>query len=133
MTALKSNADRMQLAIAFVSANPGATMRTVIFHVLDSFDENKREKPSAYKQAASVVERIIKDRHVRQGTNLALYPWDVKRKAYAEALERALFAAPTERDRCSIFALVRDAWRAAGDEARVRVLDSLLEKSSVAP
>ena len=132
MTTLKSNADRMQLAIAFVAENPGATMRTVIFHILNSFDESKREKPTAYKQAAGVVERIIKDRHVRQGPNLTLHPWDTKRKAYAEALERALFAAPSERDRCAVFALVRDAWRAAGDEARVRVLDGLLEKMAIA-
>lgn len=126
MTALlKPNAERMQCAIAFVTAHPGATMRSVIFHVLASFDESHREKPTAYKQAAGVVERIICDRHVRQGPDLSLHPWDVKKKTFAEALERAAFAAPSAVERISTMALACEAWRRAGDEARVRLLESM--------
>ena len=124
MTTMKPNAARMQRAVDFVAAHAstGATMRSVIFHVLESFDEDKREKPTAYKQAASVVERIIKDRHVRQDTNLSLHPWDAKRKAYAEALERAHTLAPTPREKAIMLEMACDAWRRAGDDARVRML-----------
>ena len=127
-TTLKPNAERMQLAIAFVTAHPGTSMRSVTFHVLESFDENKREKPTAYKQAASVVERIIKDRHVRQGPDLSLHPWDAKRRTYAEALERAAFAAPTRHERARIMEIACEAWRLAGDEARARTLRNLPEE-----
>lgn len=123
--AMKPNAVRMQLAVDFVTSRPGVTMRSVIFHVLESFPEDKREKPTAYKQAAAVVERIIKDRHVRQGPDLSLFPWDPKRKAYAEALERALHVAPTPREATRIREMVYEAWRLAGDEARVRMLQGL--------
>ena len=126
MSTLKPNAARMELAIAFVTAHPGTTMRSVTFHVLESFDESKRERPTAYKQAASVVERIIKDRHVRQGPDLSLHPWDVKRRTYAEALERAAFAAPTGRERAHVMEIACEAWRLAGDEARARTLRNLL-------
>ena len=125
MTTMKPNAERMQLALAFVAAHPGTTMRSVTFHVLESFDEDKREKPTAYKQAASVVERIIKDRHVRVGRDLSLHPWDMKRKAYAEALERAANAAPTPRERAMMREILYEAWRLAGDEARARTLQNL--------
>lgn len=122
---MKPNAARMQLAVAFVIANPGTSMRSVTFHVLESFDESKREKVTAYKQAASVVERIIKDRHVRQGPNLTLHPWDAKRKAYAEALERAANVAPTPREQARIREILYEAWRLAGDESRARMLQGL--------
>ena len=125
MTPMKPNAERMQLALAFVTAHPGATMRSVTFHVLESFDEAKREKPTAYKQAASVVERIVKDRHVRVGPNLTLHPWDAKRKAYAEALERAANAAPTPHERARMREILYEAWRLAGDDARARTLQNL--------
>ena len=128
MTPMKPNAMRMQRAVDFVIANPGTSMRSVTFHVLETFDEDKREKPTSYKQAASVVERIIKDRHVRQGPNLTLHPWDAKRKAYAEALERAVFAAPTSRERALIMEITCEAWRLAGDEARARMLQGLHER-----
>ena len=124
-TSLKPNAERMQRAIAFVTAHPGASMRSVTFHVLESFDESKRESPTAYKQAASVVERIIKDRHVRQGPDLSLHPWDVKRRTYAEALECAAFAAPTRHERAHVMGMACEAWRLAGDEARARTLEGL--------
>lgn len=122
---LKPNAARMQRAVDFVTTYPGATMRSVIFHVLESFDEDKREKPTAYKQAAAVVERIVKDRHVRQDSNLSLHPWDAKRKAYAEALERAHTLAPTPREKTIMLEMVCDAWRRAGDDHRVRMLMGL--------
>ena len=125
MTTLKPNAERMQQAVAFVIAHPGTSMRSVTFHVLESFAEDKREKPTAYKQAASVVERIIKDRHVRQGPDLLLHPWDVKRKTYAEALERAAFAAPSRHERALVMEIACEAWRMAGDEARARTLKNL--------
>ena len=132
---LKPNAARMQLAVDFVTAHAstGVTMRSTIFHVLESFGEDKREKPTAYKQAAGVVERIIKDRHVRQGPDLSLYPWDEKRKAYAEALERAHTLAPTPREKAIMFEMVLDAWRRAGDEGRVRMLMGLHGRSSENP
>ena len=122
---MKPNAERMQLAVAFVTEHPGTTMRSVTFHVLESFDEDKRAKPTAYKQAASVVDRIVKDRHVRVGPNLTLHPWDMKRKAYAEALERAANAAPTPRERAIIREILYEAWRLAGDYARARTLQIL--------
>ena len=128
MTTLKPNAERMQLAVAFVTEHPGTSMRSVTFHVLASFDEDKREKPTAYKQAASVVERIVKDRHVRVGPNLSLHPWDAKRKAYAEALERATNAAPTPREFVRIKEILYEAWRLAGDEARARTLQNLHDR-----
>lgn len=130
MTTLKPNAERMQLAVAFVTTHPGASMRSVTFHVLESFDEAKRERPTAYKQAAGVVERIIKDRHVRQGPDLSLHPWDAKRKAYAEALERAHSVAPTPRERSVMLEMVCEAWRRAGDEARARTLKNLYTRAS---
>ena len=124
-TTMKPNAARMQRAVDYVTAHPGATMRSVIFHVLESFDEDKREKPTAYKQAASVVERIIKDRHVRQDSSSGLRPWDPKRKAYAEALERAHTLAPTPEEKAVMFDMLCDAWRRAGDEGRVSMLKTL--------
>ena len=127
-TTMKPNAQRMQLAVEFVTMHPGASMRSVTFHVLESFDEDKRERPTSYKQASSVVERIIKDRHVRQGPNASLYPWDAKRKAYAEALERAANVAPTARERDRVREMVYEAWRLAGDEGRARTLKNLYEQ-----
>ena len=132
MGTLKPNAERMQLAVKFVTEHPGASMRSVTFHVLESFDEDKREKPTAYKQAASVVERIIKDRHVRQGPDLSLHPWDAKRKTYAEALERAAFAAPTPRERAMVMEIACQAWCSAGDEARARTLKNINERPCTA-
>lgn len=137
--ALKPNAQRMQDAVAFVTENPGITMRSVILHVLGTFDETKREKAASdnaassrlYKQAASVVERIIKDRHVCQrhipGPAVALFPWDAKLKAHAENLERARHSAPSIQEKELLTRMTCQAWRAAGDENRALTIE-LLEK-----
>ena len=100
-------------------------MRMVIAHLLSTLTEAQQEKPSAYKRAAMIVERIIKDRHVRQAPDLSLHPWDAKRKTYAEALERAMFAAPNPTEYALMVPLACKAWRAAGDENRARTLELL--------
>lgn len=123
---MKPNAERMTAALVFVQAQPGASMRMVIAHVLSTFSEERREKPTAYKQASMVVERIIRDRHVRQAPDLSLYPWDEKRRAYAEAVQRALHAAPTPAEHATMKELACKAWRAAGDENRARILERLV-------
>ena len=127
---MKAGAARMEAAVAFVSAHPGATSVAVTFHVLEGMAQ--RERPSAYKQAASVVERIIKDRHVRQDPSLRLFPWDARRKEYAEALERAAFAAPDAARFASTMTLAMEAWKDAGDDNRARILSSMTftERSS---
>lgn len=119
---MRSNAHRMEAATLFVHEQPGATMRMVIAHLLSTLQQ---EKPSAYKQAAMIVERIIKDRHVRQAPDLSLHPWDAKRKTYAEALERAMFAAPNPTEYALMVPLACKAWRAAGDDNRARTLELL--------
>lgn len=126
---MKAGAARMEAAVAFVSAHPGATSVAVTFHVLEGMAQ--RERPTAYKQAASVVERIIKDRHVRQD-GLQLFPWDVRRKAYAEALERAAFAAPDAARFAVTMELAMAAWKDAGDDNRARILSAMTftERSS---
>ena len=121
---MKPNAIRMQSAVDFVGQNPGTLMRPVIACVLDTFAEMQRGRPGAYKQAQAVVERIVKDRHVRQEGD-RLFPWDVKRRTFAEALERAVFAAPTTELRVLVLPLATEAWRAAGDENRARMLETL--------
>ena len=112
----------MQLAVAFVEAHPGATSRAVTLRLLEDLDDLARERPTAYKQAASVVDRVIRDRLVRQDSDLRLHPWNVKRKAYAEALERAAFVAPDRAHFLATLDLARAAWRDAGDENRARIL-----------
>ena len=119
---MRANALKMEAAVAFVATHPGSGMAAVTAHLLEGLS---RDKPRVYKQAASVVERIIKDRLVRQDASLRLYPWDAKRKAYAEALERAAFAAPDPWRFRSTIALAADAWRHAGDENRARTLEQL--------
>lgn len=139
MKPMKPNAIRMQSALEFVIANPGATMRTVIHHVLETtFDADRRERACTddarssklYKQAASVVDRIIKDRHVRQDASLALFPWDAKRKAFAEAVERARHAALDPVDRAVLTEMTCNAWRAAGDENRARTIARLEQNNA---
>ena len=112
----------MAAAVAYVTAHPGTTMGGVVGHLLEGLP---RDKPTVYKQAASVVERIIRDRLVRQDAALRLHPWDTKRKTFAEALERAAFAAPDAEHWSLILALAMEAWRLAGDENRVRILGGL--------
>ena len=121
---MKPNAIRMQAAVDFVGRNPGTPMRPVIGCVLDTFAEMQRDRPGAYKQAQAVVERIVKDRHVRQDSD-RLFPWDAKRRAFAEALERAAFAAPTPEQRAVVLPLATEAWRAAGDANRARMLETI--------
>lgn len=138
---MKPNAERMKAALAFVRGQPGAPMRAVIAHIQQLGREGQlllsqsasaeivsKEDTRAYKQARSVVERIIKDRHVRQAADLTLHPWDEKRKAYAEALEGAMFAAPDGVKYRAMTRLACEAWRAAGDESRARTI-SFLERN----
>lgn len=135
-----SRAARMDAAVAFIQANPGATMRMVIVHLLafaplslrlgnvetpSSDHLASRQEKSAYRQAASVVDRIVRDRLVRQSADLRLYPWDSKRKAFADALERALYAAPDDAHQREVLSLAARAWREAGDENRARTLELL--------
>lgn len=127
MRAIKPNATRMQAAVAFVAANPGSTTQAVVRALLTPAAENSDEwsvrEARSYKRAAAVVERVIKDRHVRQDAALRLHPWDERRRAYAEALERAANLAPDEARRRSTRALACAAWREAGDENRARLLE----------
>ena len=129
---MKSNATRMQLAVEFVVANPGSRMAAVVAHVLDAMVTAKENeggivKPSAYKQAASVVERVIKDRLVRQVDD-HLHPWNERLKLYAEALERAATLAPDDRRYVSMIVLAIAAWREAGDENRAQILERLAKE-----
>lgn len=119
---------RLKAAVDFVTQNPGVTCAQVASHLLRVHESEQESPPlvqksTTYKQCNAVVERMIAARLVRQGDSLLLYPWDRKLKAYAEALERAAFAAP---DRDS-FILVKDlaiaAWRRAGDPNRARILE----------
>jgi hypothetical protein len=131
MIPMKPNAQRMQVALACVEAHPGTPVRGVVAHVLDTLSMSEAAAPSEakalrrYKGAASVVERLIKNRHVCQRPDGTLWPWDAKRKAYAEALERAWFAAPGPAEHATLAPLVAQAWRAAGDENRARTLELL--------
>ena len=118
---MTTRAGRMQAAVSFIASNPGATAAAVTAHLIGG----EEVKPSAYKTAATVVDRIIRDRLVRQDALRRLHPWDAKRKAFAEALERAAFAAPDARRYASTIALAAAAWREAGDENRARVLEGL--------
>ena len=121
----------MQAAIDFVTKNPGATSRIVIVHLLEAelatfevtIDEKRRSR--LFKKSAGVVDRIIRDRHVRRDAALRLYPWDTKLRGFAEALERAAFAAPDDRSYRSILNLACNAWRVAGDANRAQVLEGL--------
>ena len=129
------NAIRMQAAVDFVTQNPGTTMPAVIARVLDVVhgDDEKRFKPSSYKQAAGVVERVIKSRLVRLDPSRRLYLWDSKRKTYAEALQRAAFAAPDKRRYLSTMALAAQAWREAGDENHARILERIAVETTEPP
>lgn len=118
---------RMAEAIAFVASRPGMTMATVTGYVLGKL---ANDKPRAYKQAAMVVERIIRDRRVRQDSAGRLYPWNEKLRAYAEALERAANLAPDLERRRSTTALAAAAWVEAGDENRARILTNLALKAT---
>lgn len=120
----------MQAVVDFVERYPGTTMRGAIMHVLETMPEMQRARPGAYKQAAAAVERVIKDRHVRQEGD-RLHPWDPKRRAFAEALERAASVAPDPAHKVSTRQLACAAWREAGDENRARILErNALEKAS---
>lgn len=128
---MKANAVKMHAAVDFVAAHPGLDRRVLIRHLLDAdlaamtitIDEKRRGR--LYKKAAGVVDRILRDRLVRQDEAQRLFPWDVKRKAYAEALERAAFAAPDPERFDSTLALACEAWCEAGDKARARSLRNL--------
>lgn len=123
---MRSNASRMTAVVEFVTAHPGATMVAAVAHILETIDPDRETvaKPGKYKQAAAVVERVIKDRLVCQSPCLRLHPWNAQDKAYAEALERAMFCAPPHRY-TQTAALAASAWRDAGDENRARMLERL--------
>lgn len=131
-------AARMQAVVDFVTTNPGSPAIAVIAHVKGTLasataardamvtrGDDRREK-RVFKQAASAVERAIKTRLVRQDGTLKLHPWDAKRKAYAEALATAAFAAPDEESKALMLDLAAAAWRRAGDENAARILERLL-------
>lgn len=133
----------MQAAVAFVAENPGVLAARVTAHLLETSPKaaelrtlalpgipaRDMLKTSAYKQAASVVDRIIRDRLVRQDVSLRLHPWDAN-APYAEALERAALVAPDPVRFSSTMSLAIAAWREAGDENRARILERLvLERS----
>lgn len=130
---MRSNSVRMEAAVKFVTEHPGTTKTAIIAHLLaghvvdtDSAPkEIQRTESRAYKGTACVVERIIKDRYVRQDASLRLYPWDEKRKVFAELLERAAFAAPDAERKRNTLGTASNAWRYAGDENRARILTQL--------
>ena len=125
---MNGNAVRMQLAVDFVAETPGVHRRALIQHLFNlehealtvNIDEKRRGR--LYKKAAGVVDRVLRDRLVRQDDGLRLYPWDERRKAYAEALERAAFAAPDPGRFERTLSLACEAWRDAGDFERARSL-----------
>lgn len=125
---MKSNAVKMQAAVDFVTANPGLSYRVLMAHLFETeiaqraiaLDEERRGR--VYKKAAGVVDRVLRDRLVRQDAALCLHPWDAKEKAFAEALERAAFAAPDPERFSSTLALACAAWRKAGDPRRAMTL-----------
>lgn len=119
---MKSNAYRMQAAVAFVAEHPGSTAAAVTAHLLGGAEHIKA---GSYKQAASVVDRIVRDRLVRQDSALRLLPWNPKEKAYADALERAAFLAPDDSRFTMMITIAIDAWRRAGDDNRARILERL--------
>lgn len=122
----------MQAAVDYVTTHPGVPRRVLIGHLFDGeaklvaaliapiADERRRKR--LYKKAAQVVDRVLRDRLVRQDEALRLYPWDNKRKAYAEALERAAFAAPDQGRFESTLTLACEAWKDAGDDGRAETL-----------
>ena len=132
---MRANATQMQAAVDYVTAHPGVPRRVLIGHLFDAEaqliaalvsplkDEERRKR--LYKRVATVVDRILRDRLVRQDPALRLFPWDVRRKTYAEALERALFAAPDAHLFKATLELACTAWRGAGDEDRARTLSLL--------
>lgn len=129
---MRANATQMQVAVSYVAAHPGVPRKVLIGHLFEVEaklvaalasplrDEERRKR--LYKRVATVVDRILRDRLVRQDAALRLFPWDEKRKLFAEALERALFAAPDAHLFKTTLDLVCIAWRAAGDESRARTL-----------
>ena len=132
---MRANATQMQAAVDYVSAHPGVPRRVLIGHLFENEtrliealssplkDDERRKR--LFKRVASVVDRVLRDRLVRQDAALRLFPWDMKRKAFAEALERAAFAAPDRTRFESTLALACEAWRHAGDEARALTLSRL--------
>ena len=130
---MKPNSLRMNAAIKFVTEHPGTTKTDVITHLMSgnivdtdsSAKKIQRTESRAYKGAASVVERIIKDRLVRQDATLWLYPWDEKRKVFAELLERAAFVAPDDGRKVSTLEAAANAWGYAGDDNRSRILNKI--------
>ena len=127
---------RMEEAVARVgrAGAGGLAMSALTWWVLEQEvphpnDLDERRRKRLYKKAAGVVDRIVRDRLVRHDATPPkhwLYAWDVKQKAYAETLERALFAAPDLARRAEVQPLAVAAWRAAGDDARARSLDVLM-------
>lgn len=124
---------RLKAAVDFVTQNPGVTCAQVIAHLLRirETESDLPSRPSIYKQCASVVERMIAARLVRQGDSLLLHPWDPKLKAYAEALERAAFAAPDRDSFVVTMDLAISAWRRAGDPNRARILENQRAREAV--
>ena len=130
MTVIRPNAARIQAALEYVAAHPGITMRAATFHMLGELVRNDepytptKEQERRYKRAASVIEKLVCDRHVRQVGD-RIYPWNAKQKVYAEALERAALVAPDHGRFLTTLALAKTAWSDAGDENRVRTLEAL--------
>ena len=116
----------MQAAVAFVKDHPGATVAAVVGHLLEGLEDKQQPlKATVYKQAAGVVDRVIRDRLVRQDNAGRLFPWDERWKVFAEALERAVFAAPDEMRFLATQPLAAGAWRNAGDDNRARILEGM--------
>ena len=129
---MRAGAKRMEAAVALVATNPGLSARELALRLLESPEPGGAGSPKAdaletrrYKQASAIVERVIKDRHVRLDDALRLHPWDPKLRAYAEALERARNAAPDDEQRVAMTELAAAAWIAAGDANRARILRRL--------
>lgn len=125
-------AARMQAAVEYVAAHPGATMYAVALHLLgaeipDPTSLEVKRRQRLHKRAMSVVERVIAQRLVRQADD-RLHPWDERLKLYAETLERAATLAPDDARYAIMMALAIGAWREAGDENRAQILDRLAKE-----
>lgn len=128
-----TNALRMQAAVDYVAAHPGALLREVTCHILAAMGpapEDESMAMRAHRQAAGVVERVVRRRLLRlDGATKRLYPWDERWRSYAEALERVVFAAPTTETFQTSLALAVAAWNGAQDPERARTFERLVTDS----
>lgn len=108
---------KAQVIVALVTRSPGTTIFQALRHLLTETD---REAPNtkAFRRAASVVARVIRDRLVRQ-VGERLYPWNRELFDSATALERAAFA---EGKKNAAVLHAAQAWHAAGDANRAQML-----------